>query len=104
VPVLRVRGRASLATVAGSLAEAESAVIDRIESIARDRPIITVATHAQNSGGAARLSAAAAQRLNVGESLITEIGPALGSLVGGGAHGLGFCVVQPAPGVAGSPG
>ena len=91
VPLFRVRDRVTAIAVADDAAGAESELLDRAERLADGSSVTLVVTHAQAPEEAARLAAAAQQRLSVRESIITEMGPTLGALLGSGAYGLGLC-------------
>lgn len=91
VPLFRVRDRLTAIAVADDSAAAESDLLDRAEQLAAGSPVMLVVTHAQAPEAAERLAAAARQRLSVRESIVTEMGPTLGALLGSGAYGLGLC-------------
>lgn len=96
VPVLRVRGNLSVFRVEDSREAAEQALLDRAADVAGGAPATVVVTHALAPKAAERLLSAAKERLNVVDSVVTELGPALGCLLGRGAYGLGVCVDRPA--------
>lgn len=91
VPLFRVRDRLTAIAVADDTAAAESELLDRAEQLADGSPVTLVVTHAQAPEAAERLVAAASDRLSVRESIVTEMGPTLGALLGSGAYGLGLC-------------
>jgi DegV family protein with EDD domain len=93
-PVFRVRGRVSAAAPTADHAAAEAEVVNRVERAANGRPVILVVAHALAGEAAERLAAAARARLTVCELHVSEMGPALGAVLGPGSYSLGYCAVD----------
>ena len=91
VPVFRARDRIKAVELADDESEAEAKLLDHAAAILDDQPAILVVTHALAPESAERLRQQAADRLNVDELHVTELGPTVGGLLGAGAYGLGFC-------------
>ena len=91
VPLFRVRDRLRALAVADDAGAAELDLLERAERVAAGDAVTLVVTHALAPEAAEGLRAAAEARLKVSETVVTEMGPTLGSLLGAGAYGLGFC-------------
>ena len=91
VPLFRVRDRLRALAVADDAGTAEQQLLERAEQVAGGDAVTLVVTHARAPEAAERLRAAAEGRLKVTATVVTEMGPTLGSLLGAGAYGLGFC-------------
>jgi DegV family protein with EDD domain len=93
IPLFRVRGRVSAAAPAADAAAAEDELLKRVEQTAARRPVIVLVAQSGDKTAANRLADAARRRLNVEELYLTNLGPAIGAVLGPGAYALGFCAV-----------
>lgn len=84
-------GELVLAQRVRTASKAVAAMLDRVSEVVGDSPASVAVHHVVNSGGAADLAAALAERLPAcGPAIVTDLGPVLGLHVGPGA--LAVCV------------
>jgi DegV family protein with EDD domain len=94
VPVVRVRGKLTAMAKAPDAEAARDQMLDRVaQAIDPQREQIAVVTHAVAPEAAARVAEKLAQRINCRTPLITELGPTVGTYLGPGTVGVGYCPV-----------
>jgi DegV family protein with EDD domain len=95
VPLLRVRGRLNAIAKTPTADAARALMLDHVaKSVDQGREQIAVVTHAVAPEEAARVAEQLAARVRCRPPLITELGPTVGTYLGPGTVGVGFC---PAP-------
>lgn len=94
VALFRLRSRLSAISLHQDHEASEAALVDAIEEKAAGKPIVLVATHADDEDAAKRLVERASSRLQVESVTTTNIGPVVAGMLGRGTYGLGFCVTS----------
>ncbi len=93
-PLYRVRDQVRAVSLENDEASAEAALVDRVATVVAGDEAMLVATHADAPEAASRLAEAIAGRVTVRHQITTELGPAIGSLLGRGAYGVGVVAVH----------
>ena len=93
-PLYRVRDQVRVVSLENDEASAEAALVDRVATVVAGDEAMLVATHADAPEAASRLAEAIAGRVTVRHQITTELGPAIGSLLGRGAYGVGVVAVH----------
>jgi fatty acid-binding protein DegV len=94
IPLLRVRGRLTAIAKAPSAEAAQAMMLDHVATaVDTTRDQIAVVTHAVAPDVAAQVAEQLAARVRCRPPLITELGPTVGTYLGPGTVGIGFCPV-----------
>jgi DegV family protein with EDD domain len=92
IPVLRVRGRLTAVAKAPEAGAARAMMLDLATKTADPaREHIAVVTHASTPELADQLATELSNRIRCRPPLITELGPTVGTYLGPGTVGVGFC-------------
>ncbi len=92
IPVIRVRGRLTAVAKAPDAAAAHAKMLDLVaQAVDPAREQIAVVTHAAAPELASDLAARLAVRIRCRPPLITELGPTVGTYLGAGTVGIGYC-------------
>ncbi|MGH2588383.1 MAG: DegV family protein [Dehalococcoidia bacterium] len=95
IPLLRVRGRMTAIAKAPAADTARLQMLDHITKVVDpDCEQVLVVTHAVAPEAAAQVAEALTTRIRCRPPLITELGPTMGTYLGPGTVGVGYC---PAP-------
>jgi len=94
IPLLRVRGRLTAIAKAPNAEAARALMLERVtKAVDPAREQIAVVTHAAAPELAGQVAAALSARVRCRPPLITELGPTVGTYLGPGTVGIGFCPV-----------
>jgi DegV family protein with EDD domain len=92
IPLLRVRGRLNAIAKAPTADAARAMMLDHVaKAVDTAREQIAVVTHAVAPDAAAQVAEQLAARVRCRPPLITELGPTVGTYLGPGTVGIGFC-------------
>ena len=92
IPLLRVRGRLTAVAKAPTADAARAMMLDHAaKAVDQEREQIAVVTHAVAPDAAAQVAEQLAARVRCRPPLITELGPTVGTYLGPGTVGVGFC-------------
>jgi len=91
LPLIRVWGRVAVVDKARTQAENIEKMLARAEQELGGSEATVMVTHASNPAAARDLLQAAAKRLRIKRSIVTELGPSAGGYCGAATVGLGWC-------------